>query len=255
MPRNPYDELPSLRSFELSSTDFVDGGPFASPQLSGLMGLDGTDTSPQLSWWGFPDESKSFAVTVYDPDAPTASGFWHWAVFDLPVTTTTLSAGAGEEGGGALPSGAIQLANDAGLHRSRGPHGDHCRFGYLHDYGEPARQRELSARGLRYAELHRAGRSGFAGHCLRSFDKRHTRGCAVHNLRDGVFRAAGHILFREPRCMHGRGFDGNGSERGNLFDYGRPVRQCALCACGQRDADFRGQRKYGSADDRFRASE
>ena len=140
MPRDPYGDLPKLRSFELTSTDFVDGGPFASPQLSGLMGLDGTDTSPQLSWRGFPGEAKSFAVTVYDPDAPTASGFWHWAVADLPMTTTTLVAGAGEESGAGLPSGAVQLANDAGLHRFVGAapprgHGVHHYYVAVHALG------------------------------------------------------------------------------------------------------------------------
>jgi Raf kinase inhibitor-like YbhB/YbcL family protein len=117
MSRDPYEDLPHLASFELTSTDFVDGGPFASAQLSGLMGLDGTDTSPQLSWRGFPSATKSFAVTVYDPDAPTAAGFWHWAVADLPVSTTSLPAGAGDEGSALLPPGALVLANDASLRR------------------------------------------------------------------------------------------------------------------------------------------
>ncbi|MFZ1063143.1 MAG: YbhB/YbcL family Raf kinase inhibitor-like protein [Acidimicrobiales bacterium] len=140
MMRNPYDDLPVLASFTLTSTDFEDGGPFASPQLSGLMGLDGTDTSPQLSWSGFPDQTQSFAVTVFDPDAPTASGFWHWAVADLPVTTTSLAAGAGDEGGKGLPVGAIQLANDAGLHRFVGAapprgHGVHHYFVAVHALG------------------------------------------------------------------------------------------------------------------------
>jgi hypothetical protein len=136
MPRNPYDDLPRLPSFELTSDDFVDGGPFASPQLSGLMGLEGTDTSPQLSWRGFPAETKSFVVTVYDPDAPTASGFWHWAVIDLAASTTTLAAGAGDDAAG-LPSGAVQLANDAGLHRFVGAapprgHGVHHYYAAVH---------------------------------------------------------------------------------------------------------------------------
>ena len=140
MARNPYDDLPRLASFELTSTDFVDGGAFASPQLSGLMGLDGSDTSPELSWRGFPEATKSFVVTVYDPDAPTASGFWHWAVLDLPATTTNLASGAGEESGAGLPSGAVQLANDAGLHRFVGAapprgHGVHHYFVAVHALG------------------------------------------------------------------------------------------------------------------------
>ena len=68
-----------------------------------MMGAGGHDASPQLSWSGFPAETKSFAVTVYDPDAPTASGFWHWAVANIPVATTSLVAGSGDDGGTGLP--------------------------------------------------------------------------------------------------------------------------------------------------------
>jgi phosphatidylethanolamine-binding protein (PEBP) family uncharacterized protein len=93
---NPYDALPEVPAFTLTSTDLTDGEIVADPHLSGIFGLPGgEDRSPQLSWSGFPAETKSFAVTCYDPDAPTASGFWHWVVANIPVSVTELAAGAG----------------------------------------------------------------------------------------------------------------------------------------------------------------
>src|SRR5690242_853906 len=113
-PPDPYAALPKLPTFTLESASFADGQALANPQVSGIMGAGGEDVSPQLSWSGFPDGTKSFAVTVYDPCAPTASGFWHWAVADLPADVTSLPAGAGSEGGD-LPSSALTLRNDAGI--------------------------------------------------------------------------------------------------------------------------------------------
>lgn len=111
--RDPYEELPRLPEFKVTSTDFGDGQTLAPAQRSGKMGIEGgQDQSPQLSWSGFPPETKSFALTVLDPDAPTGSGFWHWAVCNLPATTTSLPSGAADQG---LPEGALQLHNDAGF--------------------------------------------------------------------------------------------------------------------------------------------
>jgi Raf kinase inhibitor-like YbhB/YbcL family protein len=134
-PYNPYDFLPKLPSFTLTSQSVTDGGPLARPQVSGILGAGGEDESPQLSWSGFPEETRSFAVTVYDPDAPTVSGFWHWAVANLPATVTDLPAGVGD--GSELPGGAVTLANDAGLHRYIGAapppgHGTHRYFIAVH---------------------------------------------------------------------------------------------------------------------------
>ncbi len=135
---NPYDFLPDLPGFALKSADIADGQPLKSDQVSGIMGAGGGDVSPQLSWSGFPETTRSFAVTVFDPDAPTASGFWHWAVANLPATVTDLPSGVGD--GSPLPGDALTLRNDAGLARFVGAappagHGYHRYFVAVHALG------------------------------------------------------------------------------------------------------------------------
>jgi Raf kinase inhibitor-like YbhB/YbcL family protein len=132
---NPYDFLPELPGFTLTSTDITDGQPLRNAQVSGIMGAGGEDVSPQLTWSGFPEETRSFAVTVFDPDAPTASGFWHWAVANLPATVTELPSGVGD--GSLLPGDALTLVNDAGVRRFIGAappagHGYHRYFVAVH---------------------------------------------------------------------------------------------------------------------------
>ncbi|GAA4536776.1 YbhB/YbcL family Raf kinase inhibitor-like protein [Pseudonocardia xishanensis] len=115
MSHSPYDDLPQVPSFDVTSTDFTDGGMLAMPQVSGIFGAGGEDLSPQLSWSGAPKGTRSYVVTCFDPDAPTGSGFWHWAVVDILASVTSLEVGAGDEEGSGLPAGSYQLANDAGI--------------------------------------------------------------------------------------------------------------------------------------------
>jgi Raf kinase inhibitor-like YbhB/YbcL family protein len=132
---DPYERLPALPGFALTSASLTDGGPLATAQIGGLLGAGGGDVSPQLRWSGFPARTRSFAVTVLDPDAPTGSGFWHWALANLPATVTELDAGAGD--GRALPAPAVALRNDAGVTRYAGAapppgHGVHRYFVAVH---------------------------------------------------------------------------------------------------------------------------
>jgi Raf kinase inhibitor-like YbhB/YbcL family protein len=112
---DPFARLAPVPAFTLTSTDVAEGEQLPTPQMSGMFGAGGEDRSPQLAWSDFPAETRSFVVTMFDPDAPTPSGFWHWAVADIPASVTELPTGAGSADGGNLPAGAFQLPNDARL--------------------------------------------------------------------------------------------------------------------------------------------
>jgi Raf kinase inhibitor-like YbhB/YbcL family protein len=134
---NPYESLPKVLTFEVTSGSVRDHEKLSLPYVSGIFGAGGEDISPQLSWRGFPEGTKSFAVTMYDSDAPTASGFWHWAVVDIPANINELPRGAGNAEGTGIPHGAFQLPNDARMAQYIGAappagHGKHRYYIVVH---------------------------------------------------------------------------------------------------------------------------
>ena len=105
----PHEFHPPVAEFSVVSEDFTAGGvlPDAHVYAAG-------NTSPQLRWSGAPEGTRSYAVTCFDPDAPTGSGFWHWSVFDIPAEVTELPTGAGSGDFKGLPGGAVHVRNDYG---------------------------------------------------------------------------------------------------------------------------------------------
>ncbi|MGF1687890.1 YbhB/YbcL family Raf kinase inhibitor-like protein [Photobacterium japonica] len=99
----------------LSSATVENGKTLTKAQVFNQWGCTGKNESPELSWSNPPKGTKSFAVTMYDPDAPTGSGWWHWMVLNIPVKVTSLSAHAGNVSNEFLPEGASQIINDFGF--------------------------------------------------------------------------------------------------------------------------------------------
>ena len=107
-------------TFKLESSVVAPDGTLASDQVFNGFGCSGKNISPPLKWSGAPAQTQSFAVTVYDPDAPTGHGWWHWIVYHVPASVTELPLGAGGSGG-RLPAGAVQARTDFGSAGYGGP--------------------------------------------------------------------------------------------------------------------------------------
>ena len=117
-------------AFKVVSDSFKDGDYLGKDHVMSAdfgFGCAGGNTSPHLKWSGAPEGTKSFAITCYDPDAPTGSGFWHWLVVNIPPNVTELALGAGSAGG-KMPAGSLQTRTDCGKPGYAGPcppEGDH----------------------------------------------------------------------------------------------------------------------------------
>jgi Raf kinase inhibitor-like YbhB/YbcL family protein len=119
------------QTFTLKSKDI--GGQATIKQVFKGFGCTGENISPELYWENVPSGTKSFAVTMYDPDAPTGSGFWHWLIFDIPANVTELKSDAGDLSKNLAPAGSIQSKTDFGQPGYGGPcppegHGFHTYF-------------------------------------------------------------------------------------------------------------------------------
>lgn len=141
MENSPLARLNDVPRFTLTSNDITHDTQVPHRHRSGRMQVaGGKDVSPHLAWSDFPEGTKSFAFTCFDPDAPTQSGWWHWAVANLPVTCTELPTDAGNPDSPQLPEKALTLRNDAGYAGYLGMappqgHGDHRYFFMVHALG------------------------------------------------------------------------------------------------------------------------
>ena len=109
------------QSMIVQSEEVSEGSTINDEQVANVFGCKGGNKSPSLSWSDAPNDAKSFAITVFDPDAPTGSGFWHWVVFNIPAATRAIPKNAGNVKAKLMPKGAIQSRTDFGTDGYGGP--------------------------------------------------------------------------------------------------------------------------------------
>jgi Raf kinase inhibitor-like YbhB/YbcL family protein len=150
-PPIPYIYFPPVPGIDLASDDLEHGGRVPETHhADSSWGMSGDNVSPHLRWTGAPEGTQSFAVTCFDPDAPTGSGFWHWVLFNIPASVTELPRGAGSGDQVGLPTGAIHARNDAGGLEYIGcappeGHGDHRYVFAVHALSVPSLDLDSSA--------------------------------------------------------------------------------------------------------------
>jgi Raf kinase inhibitor-like YbhB/YbcL family protein len=108
-------------TFKLTSKEIPANSTIANAQVFNGFGCSGQNISPSLAWTGAPAGTKSFALTMYDPDAPTGSGWWHWVVYNIPASAKAIPAGAGDPKKPGMPAGAVQGNTDFGTPGYGGP--------------------------------------------------------------------------------------------------------------------------------------
>jgi Raf kinase inhibitor-like YbhB/YbcL family protein len=109
----------SAQTFTLKSGEL--GGQATNRQMANTFGCHGENISPELHWENAPAGTQSFAVTIFDKDAPTGSGFWHWLIFNIPSNVTELKSDAGNVSKGLAPAGSVQSNTDIGMPGYMGP--------------------------------------------------------------------------------------------------------------------------------------
>jgi Raf kinase inhibitor-like YbhB/YbcL family protein len=116
------DSMPAQKGgFTLTSPDIAQGHKLAAAQVFNSFGCTGQNISPALSWSHAPKGTQSFALLVHDPDAPTGSGWWHWLIYNIPASVSSLPPGAGDPQKKMLPGGALQGRTDFGTYAYGGP--------------------------------------------------------------------------------------------------------------------------------------